>query len=831
MKKFIFKLFANLIFVLFFVNVVYSQNNPPTFTSTPITSINEFQPYLYNITTLDVDGNAISLTATTLPSWLTLSSNISVTNFVGSGVAGYYDDAGVSAQFNRPNGIVVDATGTIYVADQNNHRIRKITAAGVVTTLAGSGTPGFTDGTGTSAQFNSPTGVAVDGSGNIYVADSGNNSIRKITSSGVVSTLAGSSTPGLSDGTGSAAQFYTPYGITVDNSGNIYVSGYDSHRIRKITPTGTVTTLAGSSYGFADGMGSSAKFFSPLGLAVDSSGNIYVSDERNNKIRKITPAGLVSTLAGSGAQGFSDGIGTTAQFHYPFGIAIDNSDNLYVSDNYNSKIRKVTPQGMVTTIASVYYPYGIAVNGLGDIYVAASFQHKVEKISQTGSVIVNTLAGSAAIGFADGSGTAAQFKYPTGVASDDSGTVYVADTQNNRIRKITSAGVVTTLAGSGAQGFADGTGTAAQFNNPTGVSVDGTGNVYVADSGNNRIRKITSSGNVSTLAGSGASGNANGVGTQAQFYLPQSIYVDLGGTVYVADKGNHLIRKITSAGVVTTLAGSGTAGFADDTGTAAQFNSPYSVAVDTSGTVYVADQSNNRIRKITSSGVVSTLAGSGTSGFVDGTGTAAQFFSPTGVSVDGSGLVYVADRGNNVIRKITATGVVSTLAGSGTQGFADGTDSTAQFYWPFDITINSYGTIFVADFGNSRIRKITKSTLLTGDTTGQAGSYNVVINANDGQGGSTNQSFTITVNAVLGIEDNIIKGIALYPNPAKDALYISLQEQIKEIRIYDLLGQLVKHQYWNNNEATINIEKLSVGIYLVKIRTNKAIISVKFIKE
>ena len=320
--------------------------------------------------------------------------------------------------------------------------------------------------------------------------------------------------------------------------------------------------------------------------------------------------------------------------------------------------------------------------------------------------MVSTLAGSGTAGSADGTGSAAQLNNPAGVAIDSSGTVYVADWGDYRIRKITSAGVVTTLAGSGTVGFADGTGSAAQFNNPVSVAVDSSGTVYVGDYYNNRVRKITSAGVVTTLAGSGVAGSADGTGSAAQFNYPYGVAVDSSGTVYVADSFGNRIRKITSAGVVTTLAGSGTAGFADGTGSAAQFNYPNGVAVDSSGTVYVADAGNNRIRKITPSGVVTTLAGSGVAGFADGTGTAAQFDGSRGVAVDSSGTVYVSDLNNQRIRKITPSGVVTTLAGSGTTGFADGTGSTAQFNSPNGVAVDSSGTVYVADYGNNRVRVI-----------------------------------------------------------------------------------------------------------------------------
>ena len=320
--------------------------------------------------------------------------------------------------------------------------------------------------------------------------------------------------------------------------------------------------------------------------------------------------------------------------------------------------------------------------------------------------IVTTLAGSSTYGYADGTGSAARFNAPAGVAVDSSGTVYVADYGDQRIRKISSAGVVTTLAGSGMYGFADGTGAAAQFKNPEGVAVDSSGTVYVADLGNQRIRKITPAGVVTTLAGSGVAGFADGTGVAAQFYAPASVAVDSSGTVYVGDTYNNRIRKITPAGVVTTLAGSGIQGFADGTGSVAQFAHPRGVVVDSAGTVYVADTSNHRIRKISSAGVVTTLAGAGTSGFADGTEAAAQFNLPFGVAVDPSGTVYVADRNNNRIRTISSAGVVTTLAGSGVAAFADGTGSAARFYYPFGVAVDSSGTVYVGDSSNYRVRKI-----------------------------------------------------------------------------------------------------------------------------
>ena len=324
----------------------------------------------------------------------------------------------------------------------------------VVSTLAGSGEQGSADGPGAAAKFDRPHGVALDSAGNVYVVDMDNNRIRKISLQGAVTTFAGS-TAGYADGTGTAAQFLEPSGVAVDGAGNVYVTDNGNACIRKITPAGVVTTLAGSPpRGYANGTGAAAKFFWPNDAAVDGAGSVYVADSGNNRIRKISPEGAVTTFAGS-AWGNADGAGTAAQFAGPQDVAIDSAGNLYVADPDNHRIRKITPEGVVSTLA-----------GGGD-------------------------TGRDKGGYADGTGTEARFNFPRGVAVDGAGNVYVADTRNHRIRTISPEGVVTTLAGSGKPGFADGRGTAAQFNEPLRVALDRAGNLYVADHNNNRIRKIT----------------------------------------------------------------------------------------------------------------------------------------------------------------------------------------------------------------------------------------------------------------------------------------------------------------------------------------------------
>jgi hypothetical protein len=343
--------------------------------------------------------------------------------------------------------VAVDRAGNVLVADFHNNAIRKITSSGVVTTLAGTAdSSGSTDGTGAAARFDTPYGVAVDGAGNVFVADYDNNTIRKITLSGVVTTLAGSAadSAGSADGTGAAGRFCGPNGVAVDGAGNVLVADYWNDTIRKVTPSGVVTTLAGSAglSGSADGTGAAARFFLPVGVAVDGTGNVFVADG-NNTIRKITPTGVVATLAGSaGLSGSADGTGAAARFCRPSGLAVDGVGNVFVADNENNTIRKVTPSGVVTT-----------------------------------------LAGSAGLsGSADGTGAAASFSWPQGVAVDGAGNVFVADSQNNAIRKISTSGVVTTIVGV-ASGMSAGNlpgPLPASILSPSGVAIDAsTGKLYI----------------------------------------------------------------------------------------------------------------------------------------------------------------------------------------------------------------------------------------------------------------------------------------------------------------------------------------------------------------
>jgi sugar lactone lactonase YvrE len=659
------------------------------------------------------------------------------------------DLPGNVGRFRTPNGVAADEAGNLYVSDVFNHAIRKVTPEGVVTTVAGlPGTPGSADGSGSEARFNTPAKVAVDAAGNLYVSDDQNSTIRKVTPDGVVTTIAGlAGHPGSADGTNSDARFNSPDGVAVDSARNLYIAEFGNSTIRKLTPDGTnwvVTTIAGraGSIGSANGTNSAVRFNNPQGLAIDRAGNLYVGDSDNYTVRKVTPVGtnwVVTTIAGrAGSFGNSDGTNNAARFNGFAGVAVDAAGNVYVADTDNHTIRQVTPIGtdwVVSTLAGSAgnpgsadgtgnaarfdYPYGVAADGAGHLYVAdENVNNTIRKMTLVGTNwVVTTLAGLGGnYGSTEGAGNVALFKGPAAVTVDSAGNAYVADQLNQTIRKVTPAGEVTTLAGlAGYGGSANGTNGAARFWAPSGVAPDSAANLYVADGNNSTIRKMSPIGTnwiVTTLAGlPGNYGGTDGTGSAARFGAPSGVALDGASNLYVCDVGNHTIRRVSPTGSVTTRAGlADTPGSADGIGNAARFNSPNGLAVDSATNIYVADTWNHTIRKITPARMVTTIAGqSATSGSADGIGSGARFNYPTGVAVDNSGNLYVADSYNNTVRKLAQIGtnwVVTTLGGmAGFYGTGDGTGNGARFANPNGVAVDRDGNIYVADYYFNTIRK------------------------------------------------------------------------------------------------------------------------------
>ena len=602
--------------------------------------------------------------------WVNGKTKGIVTHFAGSiGGAGDIDGTGSAARFSSPGGMTTDGLN-IYITDGN--AIRKLViATGEVTTIAGLAFVfGSIDGTGSAARFKFPKGITCDGQ-NLYVTDNGNHTIRKIViATGEVTTLAGS-WRGTIDGIGSAAQFYNPSGITCDGQ-NLYVTDSGNYTIRKLViATGEVTTIAGlaGSGGSTDGTGNATRFVSPRGITTDGT-NLYVADTSNHTIRKIViTTGEVTTIAGlAGYFNSTDGTGNAARFFSPEGITTDGI-NLYVAEKWNDTIRMIgITTGEVTTIAGLTGSYGST----------------------------------------DGTGSAARFDTPIGIACDGQ-NLYVADTSNRTIRKLVIAtGEVTTLAGDGYDsGFNDGIGSAARFNSPKGITIDGI-NLYITDQ--YTIRKLViATGEVTTLAGLAYNtGSTDGIGSVARFSSPDGISTD-GTNLYVAESNNHTIRKIVIAtGEVTTIAGlAGSDGSTDGTGSSARFYYPTGITCDGQN-LFITDSRNHTIRMIViSTGEVTTIAGlAGSEGSTDGRGSSARFHYPSGITCDGQNL-FITDSWNDTIRMIViSTGEVTTIAGSAHSfGSTDGIGSAARFNSPEGIVYTD-NAFYVVDTGNHCIRKI-----------------------------------------------------------------------------------------------------------------------------
>ncbi|MGO9094120.1 MAG: hypothetical protein ACLQGV_02765 [Bryobacteraceae bacterium] len=641
--------------------------------------------------------------------------------------------------------VATDAAGSAYFIASNC--VFKVDASGVLTRVAGSSTGWGYSGDGgpaTNAQLSNPAGVAVDGSGNLYIADTYNSVIRKVAAAtGIITTVAGNGTYGFSGDGGQAAsaELSEPAAVAVDGSGNIYIAD-NYQRIRKVAaPTGIITTVAGNGSGGYSGDGgpaTSAQLSGPTGVAVDAAGNIYIADYWNQRIRKVTVAtGIITTAAGNGTQGYSGdgGPATSAQLNYPWGVSVDAGGDLYISDQYNGRIRKVAATGTITTVAggggaypgdgglatsaSLSSPLGAAMDGSGNLYIADDGNCRIRRVAAA-TGIITTAAGNGGNFSGDGGpATSAQLWMPFGMAVDGSGNLYIPDLYNRRVRKVAAAtGIITTVAGNGSYGYSGdgGPATSAQLSAVYSVAVDGAGNLYIGDNDNQRIRKVAAAtGIITTVAGYGTQGywGDQGPATSALLSDPDGVAVDASGNLYIAEWGNSVIRKVTAAtGIITTVAGTGTSGYWGDGGpaTSAMLNNPEQVAVDGSGNIYIADSGNCRVRKVAAAtGIITTVAGNGTCGYSGDGGPAisAQIYSAWGVAVDAAGSLYIVD-GNQTVRKVAANGTITTVAGTGYWGYRGdgGPASSALFNSLRRVAVDAAGNVYLADSNNNAIRML-----------------------------------------------------------------------------------------------------------------------------
>jgi len=711
------------------------------------------------------------------PAWRTSSSG---KDYVFSGItynrtvldaslAGYSDV--VTVTVSAPGGLkqlstsfrLIPQTVISYlIADAENHRIRKVDiATGLITTFAGNGSPGYSgdDGLAIDATMDKPRSVWAGEFGIVYIADTHNECIRKVDASGTITTVAGiGRSQGFSGDGGDAtsAQLDKPHGVWVDSSENIYVADTNNHVIRKVdAATGIITTVAGigkqEGYTGDGGLATAAKLNKPRGVYVDPSGNIYIAATENHAIRKVDAiTGIITTIAGDGSPGDTGdgGAAILAKLNKPRGVFSDLSGNIYIADSDNHRIKKVdAATGIITTVAgtgsagdagdngpaisaSMKKPRGLWVDESGNVLIADTENNRVKKVN-TSRGIINNVAGNGSAGYSgdDGPATSASLNKPQAVCIHKASApayLVIADPSNHRIREVNlTTGIITKVAGTLWSGYNgdNRSATSARLYYPFGVHVDASHNTYIADTYNHRIRKVDGkTGIITTVAGTGSKGFSGdgGPATKATFRYPFNLYLDSAGNIYIADTYNFRIRKVdTATGIITTVVGDGHNRFKGDggPGTSASIDLAYDVAVDNDGNLYIADSSNEVIRKVdATTGIIDTVAGQGKSDGYSGDGglaTNAKLNNPTGVHLDAAGNIFISDTKNDVIRKVDATtNIINTVAGNGTAGFSgDGGPATlAQLDYPEGVWVDRGGNLFIVDSDNCRLRRVDPTT-------------------------------------------------------------------------------------------------------------------------
>lgn len=621
--------------------------------------------------------------------------------FVGEGPSySFRNGVGLEARFRWPTGIAVDSTGRAYVTDQSA-TIRRIDTDGTVSTYAGvAGTAGERNGPADQALFSSPRALVMDPLDNLYVADEGTHTIRKITAAGDVTTVAGlENSVGSANGIGAAARFNYPKGLALDSVGNLYVADQANRLIRRIDPDGVVSRFVGP-FGrtpeglefdlagnliVADWQNSNLYRVSPAGVvssvisipasgfrdatdvACDKGGNFYITETRGACIRVIRTDGTMETFAGEwGVPGSDDGPPGVARFRGPRGVAFAPDGTLWVADTENNAVRRVSPAGVTTTVAGL------------------------------------------PVGSRDGVGTDARVSQVDGMWAGPEGSIWFSDGGNMTIRRAAQDGTVITFAGTpGVEGLDGGTDAEVRFRGPKGLAITEDGSLLVADTYASTIRRRTPEGNWETFAGKpNIGGSADGQGEAARFSSPHEIVLDRDGNLLVADTFNHAIRKVTPDGMVSTWAGGrDREGTNDGFRTDARFLEPRRLALASDGTLFVSDTATKTIRRIAPDGFVTTYAGTtGTSGHADGPALQAKFGNLGGMALDSVGNLYVCDPGNRCIRKVSPDGIVTTVAGKpGVAGAQAGTGGEVRLFYPSTLVVNPEGRLFIADTGANMI--------------------------------------------------------------------------------------------------------------------------------
>ena len=627
-----------------------------------------------------------------------LSPNGTITTIAGNGIAGFSGDGvpALQSSLNFPAGLAFDK-GNLYVADRNNHRIRKIDLKGIISTVAGTGIPECCNDNGLAveAHLHFPSDIDVDTEGNLYISDRSNNRIRKVNPDGIITTIAGLGKPGYGGDFGPAdkALLKYPFGISHDNKGNFYIADRGNNRVRKIDQRGIITTIAGDgthSFGGDYGPANQSSLAFPTDVIVDSLGTVYIADRNNNRVRKIDRLGVITTLMGLSQTEFNgdNEISAETTLHLPFALALNGEDRLLVVDRNHFRVREVRLQSnQVETIAgngtflfrgdggpgggaTLDAPSGIALDSKGNVLFADRLHQRIRRVGSNG--IIETVIGNGKQGNEGNGrpGIEATLHLPEVLVNDHEDNIYLTQRSGNAwiIRKFSAEGIITHFAGNGRQGNTGDAGpaTEASFHTISDIAADGSGNIFIADSINRNIRKIDKQGIISTIA----EASLEALGTEVH---PNGIVFDKVGSIFFSDSGSSKVYKIDTSGAITLIAGTGDFGDHGDEGPAleAGLRSPGGLAIGPDGSLYIAEQTTHRIRKIDSSGIITGYVGTGKFGYSGDGGPAieANIKGPFRMDFDRKGNLYFSDRDNNRIRKVDTSGVITTIAGHSNIGW------------------------------------------------------------------------------------------------------------------------------------------------------------------
>lgn len=649
-----------------------------------------------------------------------------IRTFAGSGESGFAGDGGpaLQAKLRVPAGLGFDKKGNLYIADRENHRVRKIDTHGNITTFAGNGTAGFSGdgGPATQASLNLPSGIVVDEEMNVYIADRSNDRIRAVDAKGVIHTYVGTGVEGFSGDNGPAtkAQLNKPFGLALDKKHNLYIADRGNNRIRKVSPMGIISSVAGDGAFFFigdNGPAYKASIAGPTGVAVDGQGNIFIADRNNNRIRKVDTNGLIRTVAGTGQQDYNGDseLARETNLYLPFALTFDHQGHLLVVDRSHYRIRRINlKKASVETIAGnglkkfrgdggpatgamLNFPHGLAVDSKDNLYISDKSHSRIRVINPQG--IINTFAGNGTRGNLGDGGPAldAALFGPTSLVVNQKGELFFVSQsgRTNLIRKISRNGIIDQILGTTEQKFLKamhlgpklGAINIHQFSD---IALDKKGNIFISDRIKHQIRKWDTKGNLTTIAGISGDGSFTGDGgpaTKATLNDPAALTVDNQGNIYIADSGNNRIRKIDTQGIITTIAGNGRHEDSGDDGPAleAGIRSMDDLVVSPDGELYIASANSHRVRKLTKDGKIVAVAGRGYMGYSGdgGPATQAMLKQPTALAFDSKGNLFISDLGNNRIRKVDTQGIITTYAGTSSFGWADEGETVEIYFQNF----------------------------------------------------------------------------------------------------------------------------------------------------